>query len=697
MRLKLYSARYFLLTVLALTAAVALCRAQDDDPPSQTGRLSVAMGTVSFQQSGTDQWSAATPNLPLGPGDRIFTDADGRAEIQIGRSYLRIAPSSDVTLVEATPTSIAFGVAQGSVHLHSLGLWEGQLLYINTPNGSAGLASMAESRADVVPGQDTTVFTIYAGNAQITGAGGLNQPLYPGQSLALAGTNPVVPQWLAPAPSDELDRWSRGRDGMLQRANFRYVSPEISGAEDLDTYGTWQPGTEYGAVWFPNDVPPGWAPYRYGHWINRAPWGWVWVEDEPWGYAPFHYGRWVNYYGRWGWIPGPPAERPVWSPALVVFAGGLHFGTGDSRVAAWFPLGPGEPYHPPYRCSPRYLDQVNRSNIQPAPRVQVQNTYVDVNRVTNVTYVNQTNITVVKGDDMASGRSVHQNVIAMRPDQMHHIQPMGAPAVQPPAHPIMMQPPARPVPVATMRPSVINASGKMITGAPGAKPIDVPVKAAPPIRPLPGRTVIAAPPAGQPGKPGATHAFGVAGQPAKPGAANSTTPAAHPGKPGAPATSTPTTQPSKPGAFSTSTPAAQPGKPGANATSTPTAQPSKPGAFTATPTTQPSKPAAPTQPGKTSAPATLPTKPATPAAQPASKPVAQPAKPVTPAAQSSKPAAPATQPVSKPVAQPAKPAAPAAQPARPTAPAQPAAKLAPKTNDKAKPADKKKDDKKSGK
>ena len=46
----------------------------------------------------------------------------------------------------------------------------------------------------------------------------------------------------------------------------------------------------------------GWAPYRYGHWVYIAPWGYTWVEDEPWGYAPFHYGRWVTVGGVWGWV-----------------------------------------------------------------------------------------------------------------------------------------------------------------------------------------------------------------------------------------------------------------------------------------------------------------------------------------------------------------------------------------------------------
>ncbi len=294
----------------------------------------------------SDEWGQAYPNLPVGPGDRIFSDSDGRAEIQVGQTYIRIGPNSDVTLVDDSTFNIHVGIAQGSIRLHSFGLWPRQLLDISTPNGNAEFANSGDLRVDVLPNDGATVFTNLGQFADITAAGDFRQQLDYGQSLELAGSNPVYPQWLQPAGPDALDSWSQQRDQQLARAvSYQYASPEIPGVADLDAHGDWQPQTEYGAVWFPRDVPADWQPYRYGHWINRPPWGWVWVEDESWGYAPFHYGRWVNYNSRWGWVPGPVNVRPVWSPALVVFAGGVHFG-GDANLSVWFPLGPGEAYRP---------------------------------------------------------------------------------------------------------------------------------------------------------------------------------------------------------------------------------------------------------------------------------------------------------------------------------------------------------------
>ena len=146
---------------------------------------------------------------------------------------------------------------------------------------------------------------------------------------------------------------------------------------------------------FPTRVAAGWAPYRFGHWVWVAPWGWTWVEDEPWGFAPFHYGRWAEVGGGWCWVPGPVVVRPVYAPALVVFVGGPRFGMsvsfgGGGGGVAWFPLGPREVYVPPYRTSVRYVQNVNVTNTT-VNVVNVTNVYNNVN-VTKITYMHQNNV-----------------------------------------------------------------------------------------------------------------------------------------------------------------------------------------------------------------------------------------------------------------------------------------------------------------
>jgi len=595
--MRLSALRFAPRLVLAAATLLSLAAAPGDaqpDPPAEAGRLSSISGTVSIQPAGVDDWGQAYPNLPLGPGDRVVTDVDGRAEIQVGRTYVRIGPNSDVSLVDSTPEGLYFGVAQGSIHVRSNGLWQGQALYVNTPSGSSSLTAAGELRVDVWPDQQAAVFTSFGSNVAITGAGGFAQWLGAGQALELVGSNPVTPQWLQPADWDDLDNWSHQRDQQIfAPQSYRYVSPEIPGAYELDANGDWMPGTPYGPIWFPRNVPGGWAPYHYGHWVNHAPWGWVWIEDESWGYAPFHYGRWVAYNGRWGWVPGPPTAHPVWSPALVVFAGGIH--VGGVGVSAWFPLGPGEPYRPWYHTSPQYMDDVNRSNMGESQRVHVQTTYVNVN-VVNITYVNRTTVTAMRQEDFASGRPAHQSNVVVDVRQMDRVQPLAAPEPKPTAQSFVGHAPARAVKVSVARPVLINDKGKAVSTKPGSVAVEPPVKPAPPVRVVPGHTAVA-PPAG-------------AARP-QPGAKLPTAPVV----PVAPA---------RPDAKALPEP---PGKPAVEAPGKAAPQlPTRPAPPAPQPSTQPSAKPAVEAPGKPSP--QLPTRPAPPAAQPAARPA--PVPPVKP-------------------------------------------------------------------
>ena len=138
----------------------------------------------------------------------------------------------------------------------------------------------------------------------------------------------------------------------------------MTGAEDLDRHGEWSQHPDYGTVWTPYRVEPGWAPYRYGQWTYVSPWGWTWVDNAPWGFAPFHYGRWVSWRGRWVWAPGQYVARPVYAPALVAWIGGPHvsigINIGGGPSVGWIPLAPRDVYVPSYHVTNVYVTRVNQ-------------------------------------------------------------------------------------------------------------------------------------------------------------------------------------------------------------------------------------------------------------------------------------------------------------------------------------------------
>ncbi len=539
-----FSLRYTIVVLLALMVALCVSARAQDDPPAQAGRLSELVGDVAIQPAGSDAFGQAYPNLPLGPGDRIVTGDGARAEIQLGRTWVRIGHNADVTLVQGSPDHITFGVGAGSVRVHCIGLWDNQMLYLQTPSGTGTISQPADVRVDVDSDQGFAIFTNHGGELYISGANNYGVQMHGGMAIQLVGSNPVYPQWLDEGTPDDLDYWSTQRDAFIERSSsYRFVSHEISGAAELDAAGDWTPQSDYGPVWFPH-VDAGWAPYRHGRWINRPPWGWVWVEEEPWGAAPFHYGRWVTVNNRWGWIPGPPAAHPIWSPALVVFAGG-----GSPGVSAWFPLGPGEAYRPWYHTSPGYIDQINITNITPAPRVVVQRTYVNVVNVTNVTYVNRSvGVTAVRQEDFAAGRPVAQASVHVDTVAMGRAPVLAAPPVEASRAAAIAVPVAHPVRVPVARPVLINEHGAAVVAKPHAQPAPPPVKQVAAPKPLPGRKVLApppdakaAPPSQHPaatGKPLPANGTPVMAVPPKSGALPSA-----PSKPATPAAKAPTPAP----------------------------------------------------------------------------------------------------------------------------------------------------------
>jgi hypothetical protein len=291
----------FLFAALVLSAAQL--QAEAGDPSARVARLAYIEGTVSVQPSGVDQWSQAETNYPVATGDRIYTDKDGRDELSIGGVVVRMWHVTDLTMTSLNDQLTQLGLAQGTVRLRTFGLDPSQQVEVDTPNGAITVTQPGDIRIDSFEGDGGTQLTVNSGAVQVTGPN-LSQNVGAGTSLRLVGTNPIQLEQLAMPGLDEFDQFSVARDRHIENSpSAQYVSRTTPGFDDLDDYGSWDSGTEYGPVWYPRQVAPDWVPYRTGHWVWTGPWGWTWVESEPWGYAPFHYGRWAYIGSRWGWVP----------------------------------------------------------------------------------------------------------------------------------------------------------------------------------------------------------------------------------------------------------------------------------------------------------------------------------------------------------------------------------------------------------
>jgi hypothetical protein len=449
------------LTFILLVTPIAVI-AQDNgsansptgNPPVRVARISYLNGNVSFLRAGLDQWSQAALNFPVTTGDRIYTDSNARAELEVGSAAVRLSKSTDLTVTNLNDHILQLSLEEGTIRLTVFELSSGDTTEVDTPNGALTVQDRGKCRVEVDPSGESTLVAVFTGSLEITD-GDVSQTLQTGEAARLIGENPVEVESLPiPAP-DHFDQWSDERDRRIESSgSARYVNPYTPGFSDLDEYGHWVDVADYGPVWYPV-VAAGWVPYRFGHWVWIDPWGWSWVEDEPWGFCPFHFGRWAFIGTAWGWIPGPFAMVPVYAPALVAFLGGPGFGINIDLVG-WFPLGPADPFFPWYHYSGDYLRVVNVTNVRNVTNITNILNVTDVHKVHYAYRMVAT--TAVPKDVFSSGQPVAHHAVKLPPQQIERAQVTPHPPVNPTTRAAM---PGKPVPAPAVRnPHPINAARK---------------------------------------------------------------------------------------------------------------------------------------------------------------------------------------------------------------------------------------------
>ncbi len=419
------------IVLIALLAVLRFALAADAPPPPPGAeitppRLSFVDGNVSFWRPGAEDWAPARVNVPLAEGDALYAGERANLEVQVGpRAFVRAAEKTQLGIVNIEPDFLQLKVTSGQASLDLRSVPAGHTVELDTPNAVFTIEHPGYYRVAVA--DDATHFiTRRGGRATVTLAQGTPQTVAASEEIVVRA---AALETYAVPELDAWDRWNYARtDYEIEALSARYVSPGTYGVGVLDQWGTWRVVPPYGAVWIPQRVAPGWAPYTAGSWIWDPGYGWTWVDEAPWGWAPFHYGRWVVVNGLWAWAPGPVILRPVYAPALVAFFNlapdvSVRIGIGGPALG-WVALGWGEPLRP-WWGRPGFIG-VPWWGGWGGPRV-VNNVVIERTTVVNVNsivyqHTRTPRALVAVGEKQFGGGPVHGVRIAQaRPQELAHI------------------------------------------------------------------------------------------------------------------------------------------------------------------------------------------------------------------------------------------------------------------------------------
>lgn len=362
--------------VLLLLAAAGGAAWAQPDFPGRAGRIADLQGEVLVLERSERRWEPAYLNRALAGGDRLRTGEASRGTLRIGSTVLRLGPDSELELERVDDDALHFFLRLGHAALRVRSREVAGEIVVRTPEVRLRPLQPGHYRVDRTA--ESTMAGTWEGEWLLDGP--LAFPIGAGDRREFwfergPGTLAHRP---VPMRSDSFAAWALADDAQDPAlASTGPVSPEMTGAEELQRHGRWESHPEFGLVWIPMDVPGGWAPFRDGRWAWVAPWGWTWVDVHPWAFVTSHYGRWVQWGVRWVWLPGTYVARPTFAPALVAWVGGgagISVGVRVLPGSSWVPLAPWDVWTPWFPAAPRYVERIHAPwprDRRPSPPVRV--------------------------------------------------------------------------------------------------------------------------------------------------------------------------------------------------------------------------------------------------------------------------------------------------------------------------------------
>ncbi|HEY6895385.1 MAG TPA: FecR domain-containing protein, partial [Rhodanobacteraceae bacterium] len=120
----------FLMIAAAAGSALA-------DPPERVGRIAFVNGTASFRAADATEWSPAMLNYPVTIGDHVWTDRNGRVELEMGATAVALDATTAMSVLNLDSQIVQVRLVQGSAIVRVRERADDETIEIDTPNGVA--------------------------------------------------------------------------------------------------------------------------------------------------------------------------------------------------------------------------------------------------------------------------------------------------------------------------------------------------------------------------------------------------------------------------------------------------------------------------------------------------------------------------------------------------------------------------------
>src|SRR5690242_7123417 len=199
----------------------------EDDPSGRVARLAYMQGSVSLEPAGESDWVEAVSNRPLTIGDRLWTDRDSRAELQLGSAAIRLDSNTDFSFLNLDDRSTQIQLAAGALNIRVRWLDRDEIFEIDTPNQAFWVTQPGRYRVQASEDGTDTVVSVRQGEGQSTG-NGQNYALHSGQTWTFSGTDPLTADVTEIGGPDQFDDWSYSRERRFDDSrSAQYVSRDV--------------------------------------------------------------------------------------------------------------------------------------------------------------------------------------------------------------------------------------------------------------------------------------------------------------------------------------------------------------------------------------------------------------------------------------------------------------------------------------